>query len=108
MMKLGDKRGTRSASVNFFRVSLLFESVLIKDEPFLGFSKKGAGQKGLLPKICHTYLTKTKLGTVIPYLKKIQNHATHFLSSAGSSIFSPEISNFCYIKKHKYMLYFNA
>ena len=33
----------------------------------------GRGQKGaLLPKICHTYLTMMKPGTVIPYLKKIQ------------------------------------
>ena len=30
------------------------------------------GQKGPLPKICHTYSTMMKLGTVIPYLKKIQ------------------------------------
>ena len=29
-------------------------------------------QKGPLPKICHTYSTMMKLGTVIPYLKKIQ------------------------------------
>ena len=29
-------------------------------------------QKGPLPKICHTYPTMMKLGTVIPYLKKIQ------------------------------------
>ena len=33
----------------------------------------GGGQKGhSLPKICHTYPTMIKLGTVIPYLKKIQ------------------------------------
>ena len=33
----------------------------------------GGGQKGPLPKICHTYLTTMmKLGTVIPYLKNIQ------------------------------------
>ena len=25
-----------------------------------------------LPKVCHTYPTTMKLGTVIPYLKKIQ------------------------------------
>ena len=25
------------------------------------------------PKICHTYPTITKLGTLIPYLKKMQN-----------------------------------
>ena len=32
----------------------------------------GGGQKASLPKICHTYPTMTKLGTVIPYLKKIR------------------------------------
>ena len=33
----------------------------------------GWGAKRLpLPKICHTYPTKMKLGTVIPYLKKIK------------------------------------
>ena len=37
-------------------------------------SGRGGGwQKGPpLPKICHTYPTKMKPGTVIPYLKKIQ------------------------------------
>ena len=38
-----------------------------------------------------------KLGTVIPYIKKIQkyiNHVTHPLSSDDISIFSKEISNF--------------
>ena len=28
----------------------------------------GGGKKGPLPKTCHTYPTKMKLGTVIPYL----------------------------------------
>ena len=32
----------------------------------------GGGQKGPLPKICHTYPTMMKVGTVIPYLKEIQ------------------------------------
>ena len=32
----------------------------------------GGGKKVSLSKICHTYLTLMKLGTVIPYLKKIQ------------------------------------
>ena len=33
----------------------------------------GGGQKGPpLPKICHTYPTLMKLGTVIPYPKEIQ------------------------------------
>ena len=31
------------------------------------------GVGGHRPKICHTYPTMTKLGTVIPYLKQIQN-----------------------------------
>ena len=30
------------------------------------------GWRSTLPKICHTYLTVMKLGTVIPYLKKTQ------------------------------------
>ena len=30
------------------------------------------GQKDPLPKICHTYPTMMKLGTVIPYPEKIQ------------------------------------
>ena len=32
----------------------------------------GWDKKALLPKICHTYPTMMKLGTVIPYLNKIQ------------------------------------
>ena len=36
------------------------------------------------------------------------NYATHPLSSADVSIFSPEISNFCYIKKYRYRLHFNT
>ena len=31
----------------------------------------GGGKKAPLPKICHTYPTMMKLGTVTPYLKKI-------------------------------------
>ena len=65
--------------------------------------------KAPLPKISHTNPTKMKLGTVIPYLKKIQkymNHVTHPLSSADVSTFSPEISIFRYIKK--YRLHFDS
>ena len=32
----------------------------------------GGNKKAPLPKICHTYPTMMKLGTVTPYLKKIQ------------------------------------
>ena len=43
----------------------------IQDGPFPGCSRIG-GKKVPLPKICHTYPAKMKLGKVIPYLKKIQ------------------------------------
>ena len=33
---------------------------------------RGAKKSPLLPKICHTYNTMMKVGTVIPYPKKIQ------------------------------------
>ena len=32
----------------------------------------GGGNKAPLSKICHTYPTLMKLGTITPYLKKIQ------------------------------------
>ena len=44
-----------------------------------------------------------KLGTVILYLKRSKkniNHMTHYFSSVDISIFSPEISKYCYIKKY--------
>ena len=69
------------------------------------------GQKDPLPKICHTYPTMMKLDTVIPYLKKVQkymNQVTHPLNSADISIFSPETSKFCYIKKYRYRFHFST
>ena len=59
-------------------------------------------------KICQIYPTMMKLRPVIPYLKKVKkiHHMTHPLSSADS-IFSPEISNFCYMKKYRYRLHFD-
>ena len=73
----------------------------------------GEGAKRLFPlsKICQTYPTTMNFNTVIPYLKKIQkymNHGTHLLSSADISIFSAEISKFCYIKKCRYRLRFGT
>ena len=51
----------------------------------------GRGQKGApFPKICHTYPTMMKRGTLIPHLKKIQqntNHVTHPLNSLDIKIF---------------------
>ena len=37
-----------------------------------GAAHRWSGGKTPLPKICHIYPTMMKLGTVIPYLKKIQ------------------------------------
>ena len=51
-----------------------------------------------------------KLGTLIPYLKKIQkiykSRDTTF-EFCWHQQFLPEISNFCYIKKYIYRLYFD-
>ena len=51
----------------------------VKAQPYSGWAFSGlltdggGGQKGHpLPKICHIYPTMMKLGTVIPYLKKIK------------------------------------
>ena len=43
----------------------------IRDGLFQGCARMGGGKKAPLPKICHTYPTIMKLGTVISYLKKI-------------------------------------
>ena len=51
-----------------------------------------------------------KLGTAILYLNKIQkyiNGVPHHLISADISSFSPEISNFCYIRKSRSKLTFD-
>ena len=69
----------------------------------------GRGVKNVpLPKICHTYPTMMKLSTVIPYLKKIQNIYESRDTPPDFSIFSEEISKFCYIKKYRYRLHFRT
>ena len=40
--------------------------------------------------------------------KKHMNHVTHPMSSVDISIFSLEMSSFCYIKKYRYRLHFNT
>ena len=46
----------------------------IQDGPFRDCSQMGGvgGKKDPLPKFCHTHPTLMKLGTLIPYLKKIR------------------------------------
>ena len=81
----------------------------------MGFFRAAHGWRGAkkatLPKICHTNPTIMKLGTVIPYLNKFQklyeSRDTH-LSSADISIFLPEISKFCYIKKYRYRFHLDT
>ena len=75
----------------------------IQDGPFQGCSQMG--RKGSV-----THNLQWWNLAVIPYLKKTQkyiNHVIHSLSSADISIFSLEMSNFCYIKK-RYRLRFNT
>ena len=63
---------------------------------------------------CHTYLTKIKLDTVIPYVKKIQkiyeslNHVTKSLSSTDINILLLEIIKFCDIKKYRHRMHFDT
>ena len=62
----------------------------------------GGAKRTPLSEISDIYSTLMKLGTVTPYLKKIKkriNHVTHPFGFAEISIFSPEISNFSYIRK---------
>ena len=94
-----------SISFRNFKVSGKYFVVFInpiQDEIFFGPP---------LPKIRHTYHAMMKLGKIIPYLrrsKKCINHVTHLLSHADISLFSPEISKFCYIKKYTYRLDFDT
>ena len=44
----------------------------IQNGPFRGCLRMGEPKSSPLPKICHTYPTKMKLSTVIPYLKMAQ------------------------------------
>ena len=78
----------------------------IQDGLIRGCSRMGGGKNPPLPKICHTYPTIMKLGTVIPRPKKIQKK----YESRGTPLehISPEFSKLCYIKKCRYRLYFDT
>ena len=85
----------------------------IQDGLFRGYSRMGRGIFGPLPKIRHTNPTMMKFdtGNLIPYLRKIQKmykQVTRSSYSADISIFSPEISKFCYVKKSTYRLDFDT
>ena len=57
------QRKSMAVSLTVFRYSLWFFSGLLTD---------GGCKKVPFPKICHTYPTMMKLGTVRPYLKKTE------------------------------------
>ena len=83
----------------------------IKDRLFRDFSRLREPKKPPFSKICHTYPTIMKAGTVIHYLRKIQKTYKSFdipWSSVDIRNFSPEIENFCCVKKYKYRLHFNT
>ena len=50
----------------------LFRMVLFEANHRWGLDRVGGAKTLLLPRIRHTYPTMMKLGTLIPYLKKIQ------------------------------------
>ena len=62
--------------VNLFSASFLETNSIqinpIQDGLFRARSQMEGGGKAPLSKICHTYPTMMQLGTVIPYLQKIQ------------------------------------
>ena len=69
----------------------------------------GGQQKGPFPKICYTYPPMMKLGTVIPYLRKIQKmYKSPLEFSWYQRFFTENISKFCYIKKYRYRFPFNT
>ena len=81
---------------------------LFRDCSRLGGSQKGGG--GSLKSVTHIlqwwnlaqiYLTQRRS-------KAHMNHVTHHLSSADISLFSTEITKFCFIKKYTYRLYFDT
>ena len=91
-------------------LNCLILTLFIQDGHFRGWSGMGGAKRSPLPKITYIlqwwnlaqlYLTERRL-------EKYINHVTHPLSSADISIFSPEISTFCYTKKYRYRLHFGT
>ena len=71
----------------------------------------GEAKIPLLSKICHTYPTMMKLGTVITYLKKFQElyeSPCTPLQFCWHQHFLPEINKFCYIKKYRYTFHLDT
>ena len=77
----------------------------IQDGLFWGCSGMVGGQNGSpsLKSVTHIlqWWNLAKLYLTERRSKKYVNHVTYPLSSVHTSIFSPEISQFCYIKKYR-------
>ena len=67
------KRKLNHLVVGSSAVAVTYALTLFRIGLFGASHRWGVRQKGPLPKICHTYLTKMKPDTVIPYIKEIQN-----------------------------------
>ena len=86
----------------------------IQDGLFRGCSRMGGPFWPPPPpnsKICRTYPTMMELGTVIPYLRKIQKmykSCDPFLEFCWHQNFFTGINKFCYIKKYTYWLDFDT
>ena len=91
--KIEDIPGNIMLALLFVVTGLLL--TLFMMDLFGGCSRMDGGQKGPLAKICQIYATMMKLGTVIPYLKKIQKiYESRVTPLASINIFSLEISKF--------------
>ena len=83
----------------------------IQDGLFRDCSRMGGAKRSPLPKICYIYPTMMKLGTVIPYLKRIQKlyeSRDTPLDFCWHQHFLPEISKFCYIMKYRYRFHLDT
>ena len=106
-------------SLAFLRMTLLLEYISmvviinpIQDGLFRGCSGMGRGGAKRPPSLKSVTYILQRWNLAQLYLsqrrsRKYMNHVTHPLSSADISIFLPEISRFCYIKKYRYRLYFD-
>ena len=63
---------TKHFTLSFARNSMIKVLTLFRIGLFGAAHGWGGAKRPLIPKTCHTYPTMMKLGTLIPYLKKIQ------------------------------------
>ena len=79
LVELFEKNSSSGSIIGIFDLFYIFKSPWpYSGWVFLGLLMDRGPKRSLLIKICHTYPTMMKLGTVIPYLKKIQKtHKSH-------------------------------